>query len=474
MKLFKRIILICLCVLLAFGAFGCSALKKSMGMEKPGGDPGDDEPANPDNRPYGGTLKVLHYKAEDQKFYDWFNQKFERRYNCTVQYDSAATDGWGELVQGKLQGNSVDVFGIYPGSVYRDDATLPYMMDLSDMDFVNKLTDEYLAYATYTDGKVYSAPVSMVSNTVFYNKDIFAAYNLTVPTNYAEFIAVCDALKAKSADYGNKGNKVNGKELKAPIVFGAREKWPLSMTFNSIEAAVVRTKEPEHYVDIFYRKTKTYDNALQLEAFEKFKKISSYWQVNPFGISYTRIPGKFALGEYAMCIDGAWSYPQILTAAKAAEYNLNIGAFPLPANNSSDYKDYTVGKPGVGFAIHKNTAKAELAKLYIEYLYSDDVYAEYLKQTLTGSVLKGVDNPEDEHGMMTQMYGSKTYISPLSEYIVSAMPYPHDALEQIAINGKTAKYGVDWMTTEYGKVSSQVESLLPRWMALYNKGVTVE
>ena len=94
-------------------------------------------------------LTVIHYRTEDAEFYNWFEKEFEKKYDCNVYIDLVPTSDWSQLIESALFGDSVDVFGIYPGSVYRDEAYIPYMLDLSDMDFVDKLTDEYKDYATY-------------------------------------------------------------------------------------------------------------------------------------------------------------------------------------------------------------------------------------------------------------------------------------------------------------------------------------
>jgi len=441
MKIIKRIIMVLLCACLFTGPLaGCAR---------------------------GGNvdLTVIHYRTEDAEFYNWFEKEFEKKYDCNVYIDLVPTSDWSQLIESALFGDSVDVFGIYPGSVYRDEAYIPYMLDLSDMDFVDKLTDEYKDYATYTDGKQYGAPLNLVNNTVFYNKTIFNQLNLQEPTNYSEFIAVCDALKAKSADFGNSGNTFDGKELSAPIVFGARETWPITMTFNSIEASVVRAEQPWFWVDVIKNGTKNLNDPLLKEAFRKYKQITSYYQNASFGVSYSRIPSLFAQGNYAMLIDGSWSYSQILEANPSFE----IGVFTLPANDSADYKNVTVSKPGSGFAIHKNTKNADLAKKFIEFHYEKDVYEKFLKDVKMGSVLKGVQN-QSEDPIINELYNTAfTNVSPFSEYIMSCISYPHSICEQLAIGGKDENYAIATFKSDYERVKGQIPKLMDKWMAIYNR-----
>lgn len=58
--------------------------------------------------------------------------------------------------------------------------------------------DPLAAAETSVNGKLYGQPAQDVSSVwaVAYNKKVFEKLNLSVPTNYEEFKAVCEAIKA--------------------------------------------------------------------------------------------------------------------------------------------------------------------------------------------------------------------------------------------------------------------------------------
>ena len=70
--------------------------------------------------------------------------------------------------------------------------------DLTDMwpDYVtaNGVSAD-IAESFTVDGKVYAVPYSIIYNTLIYNKNIFAKYNLEIPTTFEEFLTVCQTLK---------------------------------------------------------------------------------------------------------------------------------------------------------------------------------------------------------------------------------------------------------------------------------------
>lgn len=50
-------------------------------------------------------------------------------------------------------------------------------------------------YGSYP-GRTSALPYSVMASSVIYNKEIFAANNLAVPTTWSELIAACETLKA--------------------------------------------------------------------------------------------------------------------------------------------------------------------------------------------------------------------------------------------------------------------------------------
>ncbi len=75
------------------------------------------------------------------------------------------------------------------------------------------------------DGKPYMVPTSLdVTNTIWYNKTMFAENNLTPPKTWDEFVAVIKALAAAG---------------ETPIIDGNNEFWPLGNWASHIAAKVV-------------------------------------------------------------------------------------------------------------------------------------------------------------------------------------------------------------------------------------------
>ena len=79
--------------------------------------------------------------------------------------------------------------------------------------------------AAQFQGKDYGVPtgISFVTG-VYYNKDLFQKNGVQVPTTWDEFIAACEAFKAKGI---------------TPIVMGGAEKWPVGLVMEGIVSSSV-------------------------------------------------------------------------------------------------------------------------------------------------------------------------------------------------------------------------------------------
>ncbi|GIN59769.1 sugar ABC transporter substrate-binding protein [Lederbergia ruris] len=60
--------------------------------------------------------------------------------------------------------------------------------------YIKNGVNEEIAKSLTIDGKIYGAPLNIIYNGVFYNKEIFAKYNLEEPDTFDDFIKICDTL----------------------------------------------------------------------------------------------------------------------------------------------------------------------------------------------------------------------------------------------------------------------------------------
>lgn len=143
----------------------------------------------------------------------YWSERFSETYNkkVYVDYDGAsyyAEEGlsYRELLEKRLQSSNPDDLYIINAEDVIDFDQKGYWMDLSDMDFVDNLSDAALYQSTY-NGKVFSVPLSFTGFGLYWNVDLLSAHGLAVPENLEQFLSACETLKADGLlPYGaNKG-----------------------------------------------------------------------------------------------------------------------------------------------------------------------------------------------------------------------------------------------------------------------------
>ena len=160
------------------------------------------------------------------------------------------------------------------------------------------------------DGKIYAVPYSIIYNTIIYNKNVFAQYNLEIPETFDEFLDVCQTLK---------DNGVTPIALK-------NDSWAGFIWFQALVAAY----EPQLYQDICDG-TKKYTDPEVVEVMNIWKDMldKGYFSA-PMNIQ--DMDTSLANGTVAMELE-----PKYEAGTLVKSYGLvageDIGTFVLPSMN---------------------------------------------------------------------------------------------------------------------------------------------
>src|SRR5260221_1701264 len=91
------------------------------------------------------------------------------------------------------------------------------LQDLSKESFIDRTIPGLLDKSSSFQGKIYGALVNYpFLDGVFYNKPLFAKYNLTIPKGYQDLLSLCATLQKAAPDV-------------APIYVGGGDQWPLQV-----------------------------------------------------------------------------------------------------------------------------------------------------------------------------------------------------------------------------------------------------
>jgi raffinose/stachyose/melibiose transport system substrate-binding protein len=362
-------------------------------------------------------LRIINFRPEDQEFYIWLETEFEKEYpEINVVYEAVDTGGYAAFMKARIQSGEVDIFGSQPANV-NTVKTFEDSLDLRDLNIWDRIVDSAKAEVTIASGEILMTPLSYHTEIVFYNKDIFAAQGWQVPTTWNEFVTLLNAARTATT----------AGQIKAPIVYGGLDVWPIAMVTEALAGTTILQDDPNFLLDIvqaYQTHAETgvitddmyfINNPNFVDFFEKYKVVTQYFQRNASGLQYSRAPGEFGKGGYAMTIDGSWSLSQILEMTPTFE----IGAFPLPGNSDPAKNQIAAGKGAAAFSIYKQSTRVEEAKLFLEFLYQEEVYSRYINTVLGSPIMKNI---ELENELAREIFRFDTVLT-LSNQWVEKMPY---------------------------------------------------
>jgi raffinose/stachyose/melibiose transport system substrate-binding protein len=291
-------------------------------------------------------------------------------------------------------------------------------------------------------GKTYGLVSGSYQEGVFYNKAIFAKYNLTPPTTFSEFLADCQTLKAHGVQ---------------PLYTALGNVGPVYLQFIYYEAMA----------DLWYPKapggnlatalmsgTAKWTDPAFIQGMTEEKQIAPYLEQNYTGVPWQSMAGgDFAAGKYAMELDGSWD----LSSLHSANPNLQLGYFPLPfSSNPADNQAYA--QNDLTFYVLAHSQNQTAAMKWLSYFSSPSVYAQYVNitgisssqksGTFTGFAAQVMGSWFGKGVLQDQLYPA---LSPSNGYYDQAANWPD--LQLSVMQGKmtaaqaAATYQKDWKTS---------------------------
>jgi raffinose/stachyose/melibiose transport system substrate-binding protein len=250
-------------------------------------------------------------------------------------------------------------------------STSGVFVPLNGQSFLSAYTPSAIAAETY-QGKIYGVVSGTYQEGVFYNKQIFAKYHLSVPTTYAQLLTVLQTLKSRGV---------------TPMFVGLGSVGPVYLQFIYYELMI----------DLWYPNAPGGNLAQALEtgavkwtdpafvqAMNEEKALAQYLEPNYTGVPWENMPGDFAKGSAAMLLDGSWDLPAIQTANPSAQ----VGFFPLPGSNVAADNQPEVGN-NLTFEVLRSSHNQAAAMAWLKFFSQPSIYAQYVNTTGISSSQNG-------------------------------------------------------------------------------------
>jgi raffinose/stachyose/melibiose transport system substrate-binding protein len=307
------------------------------------------------------TLRVLiHQNPPMVAFMEAFNQKFHEKHpNITVDMSIVNANDLSTVTQTRLTANDVDLVDMFGFS----NAAQPYMklvdapnwqqlidagllMDLTGQPFVQNYDASAIRDAGTYNGKIYSINLGRVSYSgIYYNKDLFAANNVKVPTTWSELVTACETFKAAGIPC---------------MTAGGKDGWPIFVGAYGLTGSIY--PDQAGLVEGLWTGTIKWNDAKSLTMWERMQVYASdMMEDGASGIAGDAAPGRFASGAVAMFPGGTWYAPAIDAAQPAFQW----GYIPFPGSDNAEDNQFLFGKYDQGWAVAANTPNKDAAMLYL-------------------------------------------------------------------------------------------------------------
>lgn len=234
-----------------------------------------------------------------------------------------------------------------------------YLEPLTDMEAIAKNPVGAKSF-TY-DGEVYGIPSGVTILGTYYNKDIFAEYNLEVPTTWSEFLDVCETLKANDVQ---------------PIVMGDKDMYVMQFGLYQLACNEVYANDADFDESLRTGETSFTDDDTWDTVLEMYTELydNGYISENSLGLGATQANQEFIDGKAAMVFDGSFD---LATVTQKGAADFERGYFPLPAENGDTYAAMAAG---AGPAIYAKSEYKDECKQILEMLYDgeSEMYKAYV------------------------------------------------------------------------------------------------
>ncbi len=362
-----------------------------------------------------------------------------------IVFDDDQYSNQGLITQ--LKSNEVpDIFFEWAGFPVQRDVAAGYAYDLTEAMAADSWKDSFSpavwtdGAGTMVDGKPYLVPLSLdLTNTIWYNKKIFAEHNLTPPKTWDEFVALSKTL----AEAGE-----------TPIVEGNNEFWPLGNWAGHIAAMVV---PPEAYIAAFKQEapfnTPEFEKALNL--------LVGLHDVGAFNKDMQALGADPAMATFFQ--EGAVMHPigswLVSETGNLAEEGFEYGQFNTPVIDAAHPLANSVIGTITGLVVHKNAPHPAEAIKFLKFLTSE---ASQIRWAESGqmSPVQGVSDKakldEQTQAMLALMSGASGIVPPPdNKYPVPVAEAFYQAAAFAASGERSAKDALVWLDETLAAMGKQ-------------------
>lgn len=320
-------------------------------------------------------LEMYYYKQENQEGLKKLVAQFVKENpGITIDMLIIPNDADATMSARAAQGKLPDILQMQSYSRVQEYAEKGYLVDLTKQPVLGKVVDSSKPSVTWNN-KLYGLPMDFAGIGIIYNKDIFAKYNLKVPTTYRELDKACRTLNEKGI---------------TPFAGLLKENWSMGHFITMVHTSLLAEKGipvSKFIADMNAGKT-SYGVVDTDKLFAVIDFYRKNMDKNAEEMAWNEQVASFADGRAAMMVQGLWSYG----AAIGANPKINCGFVPFPVfNDAKKNVFYADVDSCFGVSAQSSPEKKAAALKFLEWLatpQAQKIWVEDYKLTLS---FKGAD-----------------------------------------------------------------------------------
>ena len=229
-----------------------------------------------------------------------------------------------------------------------------YLEPITNLEALKNVSESGKASYSYNN-QVYVIPATVMILGTYYNKDMFEEHNLSIPTNWEEFLNCCRILKEAGIQ---------------PITMGDKDMYVMQFGLYQIAANQVYANNKSFDDELPTGVTQFTDEGTWDTVLEMYASLydNGYIDSNSLGLGVQQANQMFIDGEAAMTFNIS-SQAAALQAEGAAEFER--GFFPLPGNNEGE-ELYASMSMGGSPAIYSGSKNKEICKEILEWWFDGE------------------------------------------------------------------------------------------------------
>jgi len=286
----------------------------------------------------------------------------------------------------------------------RDFAAAGQLTDLTAWWEANKdrfaFSDAGAAACTF-EGKIYCVPYTYQTGwQIYYNPDILKANGIEAPTNYDEFKAALDKLKAAGV---------------TPISLGAIDGWPAEHWWM---AFLVQRCGVETVYKAIHQDGASFTDACFVQAASDLQSLAQggYFSTGATGDDYSAAQALFLSGKAAFFQTGSW----FASGWEETPPSFDVGIMPFPRFSDAAFPGDVTGAVTHVFAIPTGAKNPEAAMKVLDWLASDDAAAIWARNGNMALIKGAVE--ENAPDVIKQLWASVGDASAALPWIENELP----------------------------------------------------